>query len=162
MKLDAFLIPRLRKIVQYHCQFHESDGWWSVEARIFGLKSDRFNVEFGRDDPLDETRSHAEEKAFQSILPGLLAIVTTAQPDKMEVGKRYLTQAGDVVRIVEISNRGTPYECVRGDDRSEDCPDGAWRYNRLESDFGRVCGSDHDFSDPRNIVAVLLEEEVAA
>ncbi|RYE93706.1 MAG: hypothetical protein EOO77_45135 [Oxalobacteraceae bacterium] len=41
------------------------------------------------------------------------------------------------------------YECVQGDDGSENSPTGIWRYNR-ENDLGRVCGS--KWTDPNNLI----------
>lgn len=70
-----------------------------------------------------------------------------------ELGKTYLTQAGQPVTIKAVSN--TPgYECVQGDDLSSWTPGvfkWVWRYNR-ESDRGRVTGSAFDMSDPRNLI----------
>lgn len=62
---------------------------------------------------------------------------------KLKVGESYKTQDGKNVTITEA--RHTPgYECVLGDDD-------IWRYNR-EGDRGRVTGTAHDFSDPRNLI----------
>lgn len=57
------------------------------------------------------------------------------------VGNQYRTQAGELVRFVSVHNEGTSYECM--EDES-----GVNRYTRR--DFGRVTGSPHDYSDPRN------------
>jgi hypothetical protein len=67
-----------------------------------------------------------------------------------ELGKTYLTQAGERVTIIAVND--TPgYETVQGDDPLGGDPKGGWRYNR-ESDRGRVTGSTFDMSDPRNLI----------
>jgi len=66
-----------------------------------------------------------------------------------ELGQNYMTKNGERVTIMEVSDvRG--YECVRGNDTSEESPTGIWRYNR-EHDRGRVTGSPFDMSDQRNL-----------
>lgn len=56
----------------------------------------------------------------------------------------YETQEGNKVMIVEESQVGSQYHCVKGDDN-------IWRYAR-QSDAGRVTASNFDMSDPRNLV----------
>lgn len=57
------------------------------------------------------------------------------------LGKKYQTKQGEMVRFVKIHNEGTSYECMEDEA-------GVNRYTRR--DYGRVCGSPHDYSDPRN------------
>ena len=63
------------------------------------------------------------------------------EPEPYVVGNQYFTQAGDLVRFVAVHNEGTSYECMEDEA-------GVNRYTRR--DFGRVTGSAHDYSDPRN------------
>jgi hypothetical protein len=60
------------------------------------------------------------------------------------LGGTYETQSGDTVRMVKINNAGTPYETLEDEQ-------GVNRYSRRISDMGRVTGSAHDYSDPKNI-----------
>lgn len=89
-----------------------------------------------------------------------LPAVATLVPEltkPLELGRSYLTQAGAAVTIVQVMNDDLPgYECVQGDDPSENAPEGVWRYNRA-SDRGRVTGSAFDMSDPRNLIPELTE-----
>ena len=62
-------------------------------------------------------------------------------PSPFQVGQSYATQVGEIVRFVKVHNEGTYYETME-DER------GVHRYTRR--DFGRVTGSAHDYSDPRN------------
>lgn len=57
------------------------------------------------------------------------------------LGNQYFTQAGDLVRFVAVHNEGTSYECMEDEN-------GVNRYTKR--DFGRVTGSAHDYTDPRN------------
>lgn len=63
------------------------------------------------------------------------------EPVAFIVGNRYRTQAGETVRFVRVHNEGTDYETMEDEQ-------GINRYTRR--DFGRVTGSDHEYSDPRN------------
>ena len=72
-----------------------------------------------------------------------------------QVGKSYRRADGLIVTIV-ARNELPSYKCAQGDDISETTGQGIWRYNRASEKPGRVTGSPHDFSDPRN----LLQEEV--
>jgi len=68
---------------------------------------------------------------------------------RFELGKTYMTNAGVAVKIVGVvDTKG--YECVQGDDFGDD-PKGGHRYNR-PGDLGRCTGTDHDGSDPRNLI----------
>lgn len=58
------------------------------------------------------------------------------------VGNSYRTQAGELVRFVSVHNEGTRYETMA--DETD-----VHRYTRR--DFGRVTGTAHDYSDPRNV-----------
>lgn len=58
-----------------------------------------------------------------------------------ELGKEYRTQEGETVRFVVIHNEGTSYETMEDEN-------GVNRYT--QRDFGRVTGTAHDYSDPRN------------
>jgi hypothetical protein len=64
---------------------------------------------------------------------------------QFEVGKTYMTQAGNPVRIVKRNDNLRGYEAVLGDD-------GAYRYDRSthSEDAGRVTGTAHDYSHPDN------------
>lgn len=64
-----------------------------------------------------------------------------AQPVPFVVGNYYRTQAGELVRFVKVHNEGNSYETM--EDES-----GVNRYTRR--DFGRVTGTCHAYSDPRN------------
>lgn len=67
-------------------------------------------------------------------------------PFKFEVGGAYETQEG--VEVVVLSRtRLVGYECLM-------CSDGVCRYDRSthNSDAGRVTGTNHDYSDPRNFI----------
>lgn len=66
-----------------------------------------------------------------------------------EVGKRYLRHDGVEVTCLEL-NEGVPgYETARFDDPLR--LGGGHRYNR-DQDRGRVTGTCHKFTDPRNII----------
>lgn len=71
----------------------------------------------------------------------LAARQPVGEPEPYVVGNQYFTQAGDLVRFVAVHNEGTSYECMEDEA-------GVNRYTRR--DFGRVTGSAHDYSDPRN------------
>lgn len=66
---------------------------------------------------------------------------------KFKVGKTYLTQRGEAVRVVLRHAELRGYETVLGDD-------GAHRYDRSthDSDAGRCTGTAHDYSDLDNFV----------
>jgi hypothetical protein len=64
-----------------------------------------------------------------------------ALPEPYRVGNEYRTQEGKWVRFVGVANEGTSYESMFDED-------GVHRYTRR--DFGRVTGTAHDYSDPRN------------
>ncbi|WP_312784635.1 hypothetical protein [Brevundimonas sp.] len=64
-----------------------------------------------------------------------------AQRVPFVVGNQYRTQGGDMVRFVSVHRAGTSYETMADED-------GVHRYTMR--DFGRVTGTDHDYSDPRN------------
>lgn len=70
------------------------------------------------------------------------------------LGGTYITQGGDVVKMVKIHNIGTPYECLEDET-------GINRYSRRLDDMGRVTGSAHDYSHSSNlkrpILAIRLE-----
>ncbi len=73
---------------------------------------------------------------------------------RMEIGKTYRTAEGKRV-VVVILHDGLPgYETAE-----DEC--GICRYNRTtsNSDLGRMTGTDHDFSDPRNVVAEWTEAD---
>jgi len=64
------------------------------------------------------------------------------------VGNTYRTQGGKEVTCLELHDH-PHYESARFDDPVTDA--GGWRYNR-DSDRGRVTGTDHSWSDPRNVI----------
>lgn len=66
------------------------------------------------------------------------------------LGNTYRLLSGNTVMIVEVNNK-PGYESVKGND-------GAWRYNR-QNDRGRVTGSPHDFSEPRNIIPLYSRND---
>jgi hypothetical protein len=66
-----------------------------------------------------------------------------ASPYKL--GETYTTLANERVKFVKIHNEETLYETM--EDES-----GVNRYTRR--DYGRVTGSPHDYSDPRNVPPV--------
>jgi hypothetical protein len=74
-------------------------------------------------------------------IAGLAARQPVGEPEPYVVGNQYFTQAGYLVRFVAVHNEGTSYECMEDEA-------GVNRYTRR--DFGRVTGSAHDYSDPRN------------
>lgn len=59
-----------------------------------------------------------------------------------ELGNQYRTQEGELVRFVAVHNQGSSYETMEDEN-------GVNRYTRR--DFGRVTGTAHDYSDPRNV-----------
>lgn len=59
-----------------------------------------------------------------------------------EIGKSYQTQGGETVTFVGVANEGTIYETMHDEH-------GVHRYTTR--DFGRVTGTAHDYSDPRNV-----------
>ena len=63
---------------------------------------------------------------------------------KFEIGKEYETQGGELVKVLGRTTL-VGYECVY-------CIDGIHRYDRStsDSDAGRVTGTDHDYSEPKN------------
>lgn len=63
-------------------------------------------------------------------------------PSPYQLGQSYLMQNGESVTLVEVANENTNWEAMA-------CAEGIFRYTRR--DFGRVCGSAHDYSDSRNI-----------
>jgi hypothetical protein len=71
---------------------------------------------------------------------------------QFEVGKTYLTQRGEAVRVVLRHAELRGHETVLGDD-------GAHRYDRSDSssDAGRCTGTDHDYSCPDNFARPTQE-----
>jgi hypothetical protein len=72
-----------------------------------------------------------------------------------QLGKKYKTQEGKTVKIIETNRKEThpDYHAVKGDD-------GAWRYSR-DSDMGRCTASNFDMSDPKNLVVPqAFKEEI--
>lgn len=76
-----------------------------------------------------------------------------ARPEPYIIGNQYRTQAGDLVRFVAVHSEGTSYECM--EDES-----GVNRYTRR--DFGRVTGTCHEYSDPRNTPPLYAAPVAAA
>lgn len=64
--------------------------------------------------------------------------------DPLYLGQTYRTQDGKAVTMRTLHNAGTEYETMLG-------TDGLQRYSRRIDDSGRVTGTNHDYSDPRNI-----------
>lgn len=63
-------------------------------------------------------------------------------PGPFRCGKWYRTQDNSWVRFVSIANEGNSYETMADEN-------GVHRYT--SRDYGRVTGSAHDYSDPRNV-----------
>lgn len=76
-----------------------------------------------------------------------------ARPEPYIIGNQYRTQAGDLVRFVAVHNEGTRYECMEDEA-------GVNRYTRR--DFGRVTGTCHEYSDPRNTPPLYAAPVAAA
>lgn len=64
------------------------------------------------------------------------------KPVPFVLGNFYRTQGGSLIRFVKVHNEGTSYETF--EDES-----GIHRYT--QRDFGRVTGTCHEYSDPRNV-----------
>lgn len=70
-----------------------------------------------------------------------------------ELGKSYMRRDGKMVKIIALcGSRG--YETVQGDDA--EAPHLGARYNRA-GDRGRCTGTNHDFSDPGNLLPEFEE-----
>lgn len=68
-----------------------------------------------------------------------------------KIHKLYRTTRGKLIKIVDESNdNGKEYRCVLGND-------GKWRYDR-PGDYGRVTGTNHDFSYPDNLVDTFITD----
>lgn len=72
-----------------------------------------------------------------------------------ELGKTYRTLGGNMVTIIAVKNDLPGYETVQGDDR--DRPESGHRYNR-PGDLGRTTGTDHDWTDLRNLIPEPKDE----
>lgn len=72
-----------------------------------------------------------------------------ANPGPYRVGRSYKTQGGQTVRFVGVANAGTVYETMFDEH-------GVHRYTTR--DFGRVTGTAHDYSDPRNVPPPSIAE----
>lgn len=72
---------------------------------------------------------------------------------RMKLGETYRTLAGEEFTVLECVDRYRGYETARCSDTSENAPNGIHRYNRTNGDYdnGRVTGTTHDYSDPRNL-----------
>jgi hypothetical protein len=77
------------------------------------------------------------------------ALIDKSVPFK--VGKIYYTIGGKKIKIIKISNEGTPYECIQGNDGASNGL--GWRYNRA-SDRGRCTASEFDYSNINNLIPV--------
>lgn len=75
-----------------------------------------------------------------------------------EVGGWYRQQNGEWVQLVGVASPGSHYECMYSIDA-----DGQriHRYTNRPGDYGRVTGSAHDYSDPRNIPPFIPESSMA-
>jgi hypothetical protein len=72
--------------------------------------------------------------------------------EPFKVGNWYLTIGGRWICIKRKTNVDSYYETVV-------CSQGIHRYsNPNREDFGRVTGSNHDFSDPRNLIPLYTAE----
>jgi hypothetical protein len=76
------------------------------------------------------------------------------KPARFKEGRRYRCMDGVMVTVLECRNVNKGYETVRISRPSENSPTGIYCYNRSAGrgyDQGRVTGTAHDFSDPRNL-----------
>ncbi|WP_313401474.1 hypothetical protein [Stenotrophomonas sp.] len=94
--------------------------------------------------------AHIDQRAAGNPAAAQAAV---AQPEPYIVGNQYRTQAGDLVRFVAVHNKGTSYECMEDEA-------GVNRYTRR--DFGRVTGTCHGYSDPRNTPPLYAAPVAAA
>lgn len=69
------------------------------------------------------------------------------------LGNKYRTQAGDYVTFLTVAHEGSSYECMADEY-------GVHRYTRR--DFGRVTGTAHDYSDPRNCPPLYINPQQPA
>lgn len=67
------------------------------------------------------------------------------------LGNQYFTQDGELVRFVAVHHEGTSYETMEDEE-------GVNRYTRR--DFGRVTGTDHNYSDSRNTPPLFKRSDV--
>ncbi len=72
---------------------------------------------------------------------------------RFKANRRYRMMGGGFVTVLACENGPRGYETIRCSDSSANAPEGIHRYNRSThgADQGRVTGTAHDFSDPRNI-----------
>ncbi len=125
-------------------------GYRIEKANLSGRSSDQWLAAKGattlgrgrtKGDVMNICRQHADSQ-------------TEVGYKRFEVGKTYKTQGGQEVTITaETTRRG--YECVQGDDREDD--ERGYRYNR-PGDLGRCTGTNHDGSDPRNLIPELATD----
>jgi hypothetical protein len=73
------------------------------------------------------------------------------KPVPYVVGNFYRTQGGNMVRFVQVHNEGTSHETMSDES-------GVHRYT--QRDYGRVTGSCHEYSDPRNVLPTYSIEFV--
>ncbi|MBD8088848.1 hypothetical protein IFT48_02565 [Pseudomonas fluorescens] len=120
----------------------DPDGCREFLARVFKQRLQR----------QDFTRYITDDLAgdFAGTLTAYLAPMIKAADEPMgvvlvpfQVGNTYQTLEGKLVRFVKVHNEGNSYESM--EDES-----GVNRYTRR--DFGRVCGTDHNNPDPRNVL----------
>ena len=76
---------------------------------------------------------------------------TNIKPVPYILGNSYITQEGVTVRFVKVHNKDTSYETM--EDES-----GVNRYTRR--DFGRVTGTCHEYTEPRNVLPTYSIEVV--
>lgn len=97
--------------------------------------------------PVQEARQRLE--ALERHRRRVVAAVLGQTSPVLELGQTYATQEGGQVTIIDLTET-SHFETVKGNDSLD--PLGGHRYNRPGPDLGRVTGSPHDWSDPRNIV----------
>lgn len=73
------------------------------------------------------------------------------KPVPFVLGNFYRTQGGQLIRFVEVHNEGTSHETMTDES-------GVHRYT--QRDFGRVTGTCHEYSEPRNVLPTYSIEVV--
>lgn len=89
-----------------------------------------------------DRKSSDDEPLF--TLPAPVQAVAPTDAQLPVLNCVYETQAGEAIKFVAIHNAGTSYETMEDQH-------GVNRYTRRAGDIGRVTGTPHDWSDPRNL-----------
>lgn len=86
-------------------------------------------------------RYRAIDMARVALAPSPGIDAAEQKPVPFRLGNEYQTQAGEWVRFVSVHREGTDYETMADES-------GCHRYT--SRDFGRLTGTDHDYSHPGN------------